>query len=94
MIKWLKSRGYTDRLYFLNLTLVWIFVVVCIVLSFMGLDHEMGNFDIISYGLPAAFGELGIHTGFVVWKAKHENLNKYPRAEVPTDDDDYIEEES
>ena len=26
----------------------------------------------------SAFAELGIHTGFIVWKAKVENCGKYP----------------
>lgn len=35
--------------------------------------------DLSSYasGMPYAFAELGIHTGFIVWKAKVENCRKY-----------------
>lgn len=31
---------------------------------------------VINYGIPAAFAELGIHTGFIIWKAKTENCRK------------------
>ena len=72
-----RSRGYTDRLYFLNLKLTWIFVWACFILNavcgFLGVD----TLDIIVYGIPAAFGELAIHTGFIVWKAKVENCRKH-----------------
>lgn len=31
----------------------------------------------ISVGVPAAFAELALHTGFVIHKAKVENLAKF-----------------
>lgn len=76
MIK-LKERGFTDKLYFLNLTLSWLFIIVCIVMT--ALEGELGITDlsIASVGIPAVFAELGVHTGFIVWKAKTENINKY-----------------
>lgn len=77
MIKWLKSRGFSDRLYFLNLTLSWLFVITCIVLTVLSDSLQINDLSIISYGLPAVFAELGIHTGLIVWKAKHENINKH-----------------
>lgn len=73
----IKNRGFSDRLYFLNLTLSWIFVIICIVLTVLSNFLQIQDLAIISYGLPAVFGELGIHTGFIVWKAKHENINKH-----------------
>ena len=27
--------------------------------------------------IPSAYGELAVHTGFVIWKAKTENARKY-----------------
>lgn len=73
----MKNRGFTDKLYFLNLTLSWIFILVCVGLQIYAINHEAVSLDIATYGIPAVFAELGIHTGFIVWKAKHENINKH-----------------
>ena len=31
----------------------------------------------ISVIVPSAYGELAVHTGFIIWKAKCENARKY-----------------
>lgn len=77
MIKFFKSRGYTDKLYFLNLTLSWLFILVCIVVTLISGKLGIDDLSLVSVGLPAVFAELGIHTGFIVWKAKTENISKY-----------------
>lgn len=77
MIKFFKSRGYTDKLYFLNLTLSWLFILVCIVITIFSGKLGIVDLSLVSVGLPAVFAELGIHTGFIVWKAKTENISKY-----------------
>ena len=77
MIKFFKSRGYTDKLYFLNLTLSWLFIIVCIVITIFSGKLGITDLSLVSVGLPAVFAELGIHTGFIVWKAKTENISKY-----------------
>lgn len=77
MIKFFKSRGYTDKLYFLNLTLSWLFIIVCIVITIFSGKLGIDDLSLVSVGLPAVFAELGIHTGFIVWKAKTENISKY-----------------
>lgn len=74
MIKWLKSRGFSDRLYFLNLILSWIFIIICIIVTYTVDAHT----DLVTVGIPAIFAELGVHTGYTVWKAKNENINKHP----------------
>ena len=73
----LKNRGFTDKLYFLNLTLSWLFIIVCIVMT--ALEGKLGITDlsIASVGIPAVFADLGVHTGFIVWKAKTENMAKF-----------------
>ena len=35
------------------------------------------DLSLVSVGIPAVFAELGVHTGFIVWKAKTENISKY-----------------
>lgn len=77
MIKFFKSRGYTDKLYFLNLTLSWLFILVCIVITIFSGKLGITDLSLVSVGMPAVFAELGIHTGFIVWKAKTENISKY-----------------
>ena len=73
----IKKRGFTDKLYFLNLILTWLFVTICIVITINSGKLGITDLSIISVGIPAAFAELGIHTGFVVWKAKTENISKF-----------------
>lgn len=72
-----KARGYTDKLYFLNLKLVWTFVWACFILNAVCGFLGVPTLDIIVYGIPAAFADLAIHTGFIVWKAKVENCRKH-----------------
>lgn len=72
-----KKRGFMDKLYFMNLIFAWMFTVVCIVLNAVSGKLNVYDLSVISYGLPVVWGELGIHTGFIVWKAKTENCRKY-----------------
>lgn len=71
------SKSYTDRLYFLNLAMAWLFTIWCNVLTIFGDNWGVQDYSIIVYGLPLVWAELGVHTGFVIWKAKAENINKY-----------------
>lgn len=87
MIKFFKSRGYTDKLYFLNLTLSWLFILVCIVVTLISGKLGIDDLSLVSVGLPAVFAELGIHTGFIVWKAKTENISKYGVQPIEEDPD-------
>ena len=73
----IKKRGFTDKLYFLNLTLSWLFIVVCIVITALSGTLGITDLSLVSVGIPAVFAELGVHTGFIVWKAKTENINKF-----------------
>lgn len=73
----IKGRGFTDRLYFLNLTLSWLFIIICIVITIFSGKLGIQDLSFISFGIPAVFTELGIHTGFIIWKAKTENISKF-----------------
>ena len=77
MIRFIKKRGYTDRLYFLNLTLTWIFMFLCFIL--IALSGILGIQDVSVLGVmaAAAFTELSIHTTWVVRKAEKENASKH-----------------
>lgn len=72
-----KKRGFMDRLYLLNFVTVWVFVFLCYVLTVFSGFCAISDLSIVSVGVPCAFTELGIHTGFIVWKAKTENCRKY-----------------
>lgn len=75
--KMIKKRGFTDKLYFLNLTLSWLFIIICIVLTALSGRLGITDLSLVSVGIPAVFTELGVHTGFIVWKAKTENISKF-----------------
>lgn len=76
MKRMLFRRGFSDRLYFYNFRAVWIFTGACFVLNALSGILNISELAVITYGIPAAFAELGIHTGFIVWKAKAENCRK------------------
>lgn len=76
MKKMLFRRGFSDKLYFYNFRAVWLFTGACFVLNALSGILDIQELAIIVYGIPAAFAELGIHTGFIVWKAKVENCRK------------------
>lgn len=71
-------RGFTDKLYWYNFRAVWVFTAACFLLNAVSGYLGVSELAIISYGIPAAFAELGIHTGFIVWKSKCENFRKHP----------------
>lgn len=77
MIDEFKKRGFTDRLYLINLLLSWSFIFVCIVLTMISGVLCITDLSVVSYGIPAIFAEQGLHTGFIIWKAKAENMAKY-----------------
>jgi hypothetical protein len=38
---------------------------------------NIAELAIITYGMPVVWGEVGLHTGFMIWKAKVENCRKH-----------------
>ena len=79
MIKWFKSRGFTDKLYFLNLAFAWVFTIFCMVITVIQSTLYITDFSIVIYGLPVVWAELSVHTGFIIWKSKAENMSKYDK---------------
>ena len=76
MKRLLFKRGFSDKLYFYNFRAVWVFTGACYLLNALSGVLGVSALAVISYGIPAAFAELGLHTGFIVWKAKVENCRK------------------
>lgn len=77
MKKLLFRRGFTDKLYYYNFRAVWVFTWCCFILTAVSGKLNITDMSIVTYGIPAAFAELGVHTGFIVWKAKNENCRKH-----------------
>ena len=50
---------------------------VCVILTAVGQHTGNTSMDLLVYGIPAAFGELAIHTGFIIHKARLENESKH-----------------
>jgi len=77
MGKQVKNRGFTDRLYFYNFCAVHILMAAILIITALG--GILGLSDLSPLGsIPQwAYTELGIHTGFIIWKAKNENARKY-----------------
>lgn len=72
-----KNRGFTDRLYLINFIMTWVFVWSCFVLTLFSGYLGIVDLSALSSAIPCAFAELGLHTAFVVWKAKVENCRKH-----------------
>ena len=67
-----SKRGFTDRLYIYNVVFVTAVVAISFIAVFMFEDTSA-----LTVIVPAAYAELSVHTGFVIWKAKCENQRKF-----------------
>lgn len=70
-------RGFMDKLYFYNLQFAWRFTVACFLLNAVSGYLNIAELAVITYGMPVVWGEVGLHTGFIIWKAKTENCRKF-----------------
>jgi len=77
MKRYMRKRGFTDRLYLTNFCITWIFVALCFIATLFSGKLEITDLSVLSSAITCAFGELAIHTGFIVWKAKVENIEKH-----------------
>lgn len=73
----MRKRGFTDRLYLTNFIVTWVFVALCFVATLFSGKLAITDLSVLSSAVTCAFGELAIHTGFIVWKAKVENIDKH-----------------
>jgi len=72
----MRRRGFTDKLYFVNLLFAWVFTVACFVLTIFSGQLAIPDMSICSVGLGVVWGEVSIHSAFIIWKAKSENISK------------------
>lgn len=73
----IRFRGFTDKLYFTNLVLTWIYTILCLIFSILGDNLGIQDYSFVTIVCPLVWAELGVHTGFVVHKARVENLSKW-----------------
>lgn len=71
-----RTRGFTDKLYLYNVIFVTAVVIISFIAVFLSGKLCLDT-SAISVIVPSAYGELAVHTGFVIWKAKNENARKY-----------------
>lgn len=77
MATYIKKRGFSDRLYLINFIMTWVFVWGCFIASLFSGKLGITDLSAMTTAISCAFAELGIHTGFIVHKAKVENLAKH-----------------
>ena len=71
-----SRRGFTDKMYIFNVAFVTAVVIISFIAVFLSGKLSLDT-SAISVIVPSAYGELAVHTGFVIWKAKAENARKY-----------------
>lgn len=77
MRKLIENRGYTDRLYFYNFCTVNAIIAAILIITALGGVLGLTDLSPLADIPQWAYGELGIHTALIVWKAKAENQRKY-----------------
>lgn len=63
-------------MYYYNFVAVHAIVAAVIILTALSGILGITDMSALSTIPPCAYAELGIHTGFIVWKAKTENCRK------------------
>lgn len=77
MKRYMRKRGFTDRLYLTNFIITWIFVMLCFIATMLSGKLGITDLTVLSTAITCSFGELAIHTGFVIHKARIENALKH-----------------
>lgn len=72
----MRERGFTDKLYFYNFCAVHVIVAAILVITALGGLLGLSDLSPLTNIPQWAYSELGIHTAFIVWKAKAENCRK------------------
>lgn len=74
----MEDQGTNMKLYYLNFTMVWVYAWLClVVITFSGYLNVVMEASVLGTTVSCAFAELGLHTGFIVWKSQRENCRKY-----------------
>lgn len=76
MMRRKRKRGFTDRMYIYNVVFVTVVTALSFIAVFLSGILNITDTSALSAIVPSAYGELAVHTGFVIWKAKVENCRK------------------
>jgi len=76
------KRGFTDKLYALNFTCTILLTTASITITAFSGILGISDLSPISTAIQYSFLQLSVHSGFVVWKAKAENINKNKMNEI------------
>lgn len=68
-----KRRGRNDNLYLFNIIFASSYTISLLLLTIF-FDKDISSYASIS---PYIYAELGVHTGFYIWKCKVENCRKF-----------------
>ena len=82
-----NKRGFTDKMYLYNVAFVTAVVIISFIAVFLSGKLSLDT-SAISVIVSSAYGELAVHTGFVIWKAKAENARKYRDVNMNTFDEE------
>lgn len=64
-------------MYYYNFVAVHAIVAAAVLLTALSGILGITDMSALSAIPPCAYAELGIHTGFIIWKAKTENCRKH-----------------
>lgn len=78
----MKKRGFTDKC-FLFYTRIWIIliaagVIITIISPFVGIN----DLSVINTAVEKSTEAMMVFIGFIVWKAKSENMKKFNREDM------------
>ena len=69
-----KGRGWTEKSYVINLIIAILLVQEMLILSCIFPTSDIASIATVT--IPAIFAEVGVYSGFIVWKNKCENIQK------------------
>jgi hypothetical protein len=71
------KQGFCGRLYYIDFKLTWILVALCLIIVVFSGKLGVSDLSPLTVMIEMSFGQLGVFTGFFVWKAKAENCRKF-----------------
>lgn len=71
-----RKRGFTDRIYLANFIAVQIVVASIVILTALSGKLEITDMSALAAVPAYCYAELGIHSAFICWKNKAENIKK------------------
>lgn len=70
-----KNRGWSEKAYIINLIIAIVIVQEMLILTCIFPGSDIASIATVT--IPAIFSEVGVFSGFIIWKNKSENISKY-----------------